>query len=179
MRNRKRTYSGVGTSREACRTRRDEREIDYERIHHMEAEAYHAVLKAFSAQSDSLSWNRVALMTKLRKELNVTDDEHGELLMKIRQSDESTKMLREWRNSNGLVPLLQEFGNVNKRSDWIQIGATDKIIHEVEKLLECQEILSPAQLENVKLVLQGHERAIIEALDILADDEAAGAYSTL
>lgn len=93
--------------------------------------------------------------------------------MKIRQSDESIK--REWRNSNGIVPLPQEFGNVNKRSDFIQIGATDKIIHEVEKLLECQEILSPAQLEKVKLVLQEHERAILEALDILADDEAAGA----
>lgn len=97
--------------------------------------------------------------------------------MKIRQSDESIK--REWRNSNGTVPLPQEFGNVNKRSDFIQIGAADKIIHEVEKLLECQEILSPAQLEKVKLVLQEHERAILEALDILADDEAAGAYSTL
>lgn len=53
--------------------------------------------------------------------------------MKIRQSDESIK--REWPNSNGTVPLPQEFGNVNKRSDFIQIGATDKIIHEVEKLL--------------------------------------------
>lgn len=81
--------------------------------------------------------------------------------MKIRQSDESIK--REWRNSNGIVPLPQEFCNVNKKSDFIQIGATDKIIHEVEKLLECQEILSPAQLEKVKLVLQEQERAILES----------------
>ncbi|KAL6146758.1 hypothetical protein ACLB2K_057435 [Fragaria x ananassa] len=48
------------------------------------AKGYHAALKAFSAQSDSLSWDRVALMTKLRKELNITDDEHGELLVQIR-----------------------------------------------------------------------------------------------
>ncbi|KAK9934439.1 hypothetical protein M0R45_021584 [Rubus argutus] len=97
---------------------------------------------------------------------NYSDDEHGKLLMKIRQSDESIKMLREWSNSNGIVPLPQEFGNVNKRSDFIQIGATDKIIREVEKLLECQEILSPAQLEKAKLVLQEHEGDIKGSLNL-------------
>ncbi|XP_061989821.1 uncharacterized protein LOC133708377 [Rosa rugosa] len=172
MRGRKRKCSGVAPSREARRVRRGERKIDYEMIHHMEAEAYHAVLKAFSAQSDSISWDRVALMTKLRKELNITDDEHGELLVKIRQSDESIRALREWQNSNGTA--AQEFGNVDKRSGFIQIGATDKIIHEVGKLLDSQDILSPAQLERAKLVLREHERAILEALDQLAIDEAAG-----
>nr|XP_011457454.1 PREDICTED: uncharacterized protein LOC105349456 [Fragaria vesca subsp. vesca]XP_011457455.1 PREDICTED: uncharacterized protein LOC105349456 [Fragaria vesca subsp. vesca]XP_011457456.1 PREDICTED: uncharacterized protein LOC105349456 [Fragaria vesca subsp. vesca]XP_011457457.1 PREDICTED: uncharacterized protein LOC105349456 [Fragaria vesca subsp. vesca]XP_011457458.1 PREDICTED: uncharacterized protein LOC105349456 [Fragaria vesca subsp. vesca] len=173
MRGRKRSCPGVAPAREARRVRRGEKEIDYEMIHHMEAEAYHAVLKAFSAQSDSLSWDRVAMMTKLRKELNITDDEHAELLVQIRRSDESVRALREWRNSNGTA--IQEFGNVDKRSGFIQIRATNEIIHEVEKLLDCQEILSPAQLEAAKLVLQEHERDILEVLDQLAIDEAAGA----
>ncbi|KAL6188186.1 hypothetical protein ACLB2K_039579 [Fragaria x ananassa] len=173
MRGRKRSYPGVAPAREARRVRRGEKEIDYEMIHHMEAQAYHAVLKAFSAQSDSLSWDRVAMMTKLRKELNITDDEHAELLVQIRRSNESVRALREWRNSNGTA--IQEFVNVDKRSGFVQIRATDKIIHEVEKLLDCQEIISPARLEEAKLLLQEQERDILEALDQLAIDEAAGA----
>ncbi|GAB4857274.1 hypothetical protein Ancab_015182 [Ancistrocladus abbreviatus] len=53
------------------------------RIHCMETEAYSAVLRAFIAQSDLLSWGKEGLMTDLRKELNITDDEHRDILSKI------------------------------------------------------------------------------------------------
>ncbi|XP_044481144.1 protein EMSY-LIKE 3-like isoform X2 [Mangifera indica] len=65
-------------------------------IHCMEKEAYCYVLRAFIAQSDLLSWGKEGLITELRKELNVTDTEHGELLMQI-NSDKPIKMIREWR----------------------------------------------------------------------------------
>ncbi|KAL5767801.1 hypothetical protein ACOSP7_014395 [Xanthoceras sorbifolium] len=65
-------------------------------IHYLEKEAYSYVLRAFIAQSDLLTWGKEGLITELRKELNVTDTEHGELLVKI-NSDESIKMIRELR----------------------------------------------------------------------------------
>ncbi|XP_007029960.2 PREDICTED: protein EMSY-LIKE 4 isoform X2 [Theobroma cacao] len=73
-------------------------------IHCMEKEAYGSVLRAFFAQSDRLSWGKERLITELRQELNVTDVEHGELLWKI-ISDESFKMIREWRKS---APYVQD-----------------------------------------------------------------------
>ncbi|KAK6289135.1 hypothetical protein POUND7_000676 [Theobroma cacao] len=73
-------------------------------IHCMEKEAYGSVLRAFFAQSDLLSWGKERLITELRQELNVTDVEHGELLWKI-ISDESFKMIREWRKS---APYVQD-----------------------------------------------------------------------
>ncbi|KAK0601153.1 hypothetical protein LWI29_021719 [Acer saccharum] len=65
-------------------------------IHYLEKEAYSYVLRAFIAQSDLLTWGKEGLITELRKELNVTDTEHGELLGKI-NSDKSIKMIRDWR----------------------------------------------------------------------------------
>ncbi|XP_038695795.1 uncharacterized protein LOC119993005 isoform X2 [Tripterygium wilfordii] len=64
-------------------------------VHSLEKEAYGSVLRAFIAQSDLLSWGKEGLLSELRKELNVDDIEHGELLLKI-NSDESIKMIREW-----------------------------------------------------------------------------------
>ncbi|KAJ9537796.1 hypothetical protein OSB04_030529 [Centaurea solstitialis] len=51
-------------------------------IHYLEQVAYSSVLRAFKAQSDALSWEKEGLITELRKELRVSDDEHRELLSK-------------------------------------------------------------------------------------------------
>lgn len=67
-------------------------------IHRLETEAYGAVMRAFCAQSESLTWGKETLMSDLRKELRLSDDEHREILGKI-NSDESIKALREWRAS--------------------------------------------------------------------------------
>ncbi|XP_043814649.1 protein EMSY-LIKE 1 isoform X2 [Manihot esculenta] len=69
-------------------------------IHHLEQEAYSAVLRAFKAQSDAISWEKEGLITELRKELRVSDDQHRELLTKV-NGDEIIRRIREWRQTGG------------------------------------------------------------------------------
>ncbi|XP_043691296.1 protein EMSY-LIKE 3-like isoform X2 [Telopea speciosissima] len=233
-------------------------------IHCIETEAYSAILRAFIAQSPLLSWGKEGLITELRKELNVSDVEHRELLVKV-DSDDSLRMIREWRkdtsgekgshcnkmNSSGSKPnsvchasrkrlktshvtissppkyiqnsqpspavipssaathfrdsqwggetaVFSAQGNVGKsmksashgkqapsagkgkipiihgtdfkkRSDTIEIRATDKLIHEVERVIYGGGEPDPFEVEKAKLILKEHERAILEALDKLAD----------
>ncbi|KAL6008170.1 hypothetical protein ACLOJK_033676 [Asimina triloba] len=63
-------------------------------MHSLETEAYSAVLSAFHAQSDRLTWERESLLSELRKELRVSDVEHREFLLKFK-SENSVKMIRE------------------------------------------------------------------------------------
>ncbi|XP_065855648.1 protein EMSY-LIKE 1-like isoform X2 [Euphorbia lathyris] len=78
--------------------------IDMEaQIHHLEQEAYSAVLRAFKAQSDAITWEKEGLITELRKELRVSDDQHRELLTKV-NGDEIIKRIREWRQAGGHQP---------------------------------------------------------------------------
>jgi hypothetical protein len=75
--------------------------IDMEsQIHLLEQEAYGAVLRAFKAQSDALSWEKEGLITELRKELRVSDDEHRDLLTRV-NADDVICQIREWRKSGG------------------------------------------------------------------------------
>ncbi|XP_042512044.1 protein EMSY-LIKE 3-like isoform X2 [Macadamia integrifolia] len=241
----------------------DTTDIKYE-IHCIETEAYSAILRAFIAQSDVLSWFKEGLITDLRKQLNVSDLEHRELLVKV-DSDDSVRMIRERRkgiagekgslcykmNSSGSNPnsvchaprkrlktshvtissppkyihhsqpspaaipssaathyrdsqwvgetdVFSAQGNVGqsmksashgrqapsagkgkipiihatdfkKRSDTIEIRPTDKLIHEVERVICGGGETDPRQVEKAKLILKEHERAILEALDKLAD----------
>ncbi|KAF2289468.1 hypothetical protein GH714_036425 [Hevea brasiliensis] len=69
-------------------------------IHHLEQEAYSAVLRAFKAQSDAISWEKEGLITELRKELRVSDDQHRELLTKV-NGDEIIRRIRQWRQAGG------------------------------------------------------------------------------
>ncbi|XP_057982518.1 protein EMSY-LIKE 3 isoform X2 [Malania oleifera] len=70
-------------------------------IHHLEQEAYSSVLRAFQAQSDAISWEKEGLITELRKELRVSDDEHRELLSRV-NADDLIRRIREWRQAGGL-----------------------------------------------------------------------------
>lgn len=72
-------------------------------IHQLEQEAYFAVLRAFKAQSDALSWEKEGLITELRKELRVSDDEHRELLTRVNE-DEMIHPIREWRKTGCYQP---------------------------------------------------------------------------
>ncbi|CAK9166697.1 unnamed protein product [Ilex paraguariensis] len=74
------------------------------RIHHIEQEAYSSVLRAFKAQSDAITWEKESLITELRKELRVSDEEHRELLSRV-NADDIIRMIREWRAS-GLQPCM-------------------------------------------------------------------------
>lgn len=69
-------------------------------IHHLEQEAYSSVLRAFKAQSDAITWDKEGLITELRKELRVSDDEHRELLARV-NADNIIQRIREWRQAGG------------------------------------------------------------------------------
>lgn len=70
-------------------------------IYHLEQEAYRSVLLAFKAQCDTgLSWDKASLMAELRKELNISEDEHKDLLSSV-DADENLRQIREWRQSTG------------------------------------------------------------------------------
>ncbi|KAL9248409.1 hypothetical protein vseg_021734 [Gypsophila vaccaria] len=70
-------------------------------IHNIEQEAYYHVLRAFKAQSDAITWDKEGLITELRKELRVSDEEHRELLSKV-NNDDTIRRIREWRKTNGI-----------------------------------------------------------------------------
>ncbi|XP_039030957.1 protein EMSY-LIKE 3-like [Hibiscus syriacus] len=72
-------------------------------LHLIEQEAYSSVLRAFKAQSDSLTWEKESLITELRKELRVSDEEHRELLSRV-NADDMIRRIREWRTSGGIQP---------------------------------------------------------------------------
>ncbi|KAI4334685.1 hypothetical protein L6164_013401 [Bauhinia variegata] len=72
-------------------------------IHNIEQEAYTSVLRAFKAQSDAITWEKESLITELRKELRVSDEEHRELLARV-NADDIIRRIREWRKTSGLQP---------------------------------------------------------------------------
>ncbi|RID42219.1 hypothetical protein BRARA_J02126 [Brassica rapa] len=72
-------------------------------IHLIEQEAYSSILRAFKAQSDAITWEKESLITELRKELRVSDEEHRELLSRV-NADEMIRRIREWRKGNSLQP---------------------------------------------------------------------------
>lgn len=67
-------------------------------IHIIEQEAYCSVLRAFKAQSDAITWEMESLITELRKELRVSDEEHRELLSRV-NNDDMIRRIREWRKA--------------------------------------------------------------------------------
>ncbi|KAH9615731.1 hypothetical protein KSS87_013842 [Heliosperma pusillum] len=74
-----------------------QRDMDYQ-IHLLEKDAYCSVLRALKAQSDAISWEKEGLITELRKELRVSDDEHRELLATV-NNDDIIRTIREWRQA--------------------------------------------------------------------------------
>ncbi|KAH9321668.1 hypothetical protein KI387_016307, partial [Taxus chinensis] len=71
-----------------------------DQIHWFEQEAYCGILRAFKAQSDAITWEKEALLSQLRKELRVSDEEHRELLGRV-NADDALRQMREWRQSGG------------------------------------------------------------------------------
>ena len=77
-----------------------------QQIRTLELDAYMALLRAFGAQSESISWTRETLISNLRKELRIPDEQHRELLALI-STDAILESIREWRQSAGRrVPPL-------------------------------------------------------------------------
>ncbi|XP_072995781.1 protein EMSY-LIKE 3-like isoform X1 [Typha latifolia] len=74
-------------------------------VHRLEQEAYSSVLRAFKAQSDAITWEKEGLITELRKELRVSDQEHRELLSRV-NADDIIRSIREWRQAGGTQTAL-------------------------------------------------------------------------
>ncbi|CAA6661601.1 unnamed protein product [Spirodela intermedia] len=77
-------------------------------IHQLEQEAYCSVLMAFKAQSDVITWEQESLITELRKELRVSDEEHRELLTQVNAND-IIRRIRDWRKTG--VPKIDLLNN--------------------------------------------------------------------
>ncbi|KAJ6777911.1 PROTEIN EMSY-LIKE 3-LIKE ISOFORM X2 [Salix koriyanagi] len=76
-------------------------ETDMEtQIHQLEQEAYSSVLRAFKAQADAITWEKESLITELRKELRLSNEEHRELLARV-NADDVIRRIREWRQAGG------------------------------------------------------------------------------
>ncbi|GAA0167351.1 hypothetical protein LIER_22305 [Lithospermum erythrorhizon] len=84
-------------------------------IHLLEQEAYLAVLCAFQAQSDAISWEKELLLTDLRKELRVSDNEHRDLLSKV-NADDLIHRIREWRMAGCPMVSIHHHGNEQLQS---------------------------------------------------------------
>ncbi|KAA8520293.1 hypothetical protein F0562_014549 [Nyssa sinensis] len=85
-------------------------ETDMEtQIHHLEQEAYSSVLRAFKAQADAITWEKESLITELRKELRLSNEEHRELLGRV-NADDVIRRIREWRQAGGLQPGMLNTG---------------------------------------------------------------------
>lgn len=69
-----------------------------QQIRQLELEAYHSLLRAFSAQSEVITWTKEGLMSNLRKELRVEDELHREMLGKV-TLDETLRRIRTWRQT--------------------------------------------------------------------------------
>ncbi|XP_050387047.1 protein EMSY-LIKE 3 isoform X1 [Argentina anserina] len=69
-------------------------------IHQLEKEAYSSLLRAFKAQADQITWEKESLITELRKELRLSNEEHRELLGRV-NADDVLQRIREWRQGGG------------------------------------------------------------------------------
>ncbi|KAA8516906.1 hypothetical protein F0562_017276 [Nyssa sinensis] len=135
-------------------------------IHSIETEAYGAVLRAFISQSDVLSWGKEGLITDLRKELNVTDHEHRKLLAKI-DSDESVRMIREWRKGtshahkslsskmNAPDFVLSSAGNASHKilkTSHAPVSTLQKYVPHSRPTLAAVPSSFPVQIKNNQLI---------------------------
>ncbi|KAK4488657.1 hypothetical protein RD792_004426 [Penstemon davidsonii] len=85
-------------------------ETDMEaKIHQLEQEAYSSVLRAFKAQADAITWEKEGLLTELRRELRLSNEEHSALLSRV-NPDETIRRISEWRKSGGHQPGLHSAG---------------------------------------------------------------------
>lgn len=105
-------------------------------IHNIEQEAYTSVLRAFKAQSDAITWEKESLITELRKELRVSDEEHRELLSRV-NADDIIHNIREWRKGNGL-----QSGAVNTAQQVHDHNTSPTILASRKKQKKSQSVAS-------------------------------------
>ncbi|OMO70314.1 hypothetical protein COLO4_28643 [Corchorus olitorius] len=124
----------------------------------LEIAAYGSVLRAFRAQADHLSWDQEGIITQLRKELNVSDAEHGELLLKI-NSDESIKLIREWQiGDTNVQDSFSGYLNASESALYMMGYALQKkrkTSHSSDSIMHLQEPHVQASAKNLPFPLPG------------------------
>ncbi|PWA64774.1 EMSY N-terminal [Artemisia annua] len=134
-----------------------------EEIHRIEQEAYSSVLRAFKAQSDAITWEMETLITDLRKELRISDEEHRRLLAMV-NSDDIIMRIRAIGKGQPKKeqPLLQN-GSAKRPSNNIEILHTETLVKEIDKVFSSSNA-DPMDIEMVRKVLKEHEQALVDAI---------------
>eukprot|EP00897_Mesotaenium_endlicherianum_P010665 jgi/Mesen1/9627/ME000669S09066 len=65
-------------------------------LEQLEADAYIAVVRAFAGQAESITWAKETVLSTLRTELHVTEEQHKSFCMRV-HSDDSLRQIRERR----------------------------------------------------------------------------------
>ncbi|XP_022896531.1 protein EMSY-LIKE 3-like isoform X2 [Olea europaea var. sylvestris] len=121
----------------------DETDME-DKIHLLEQEAYRSVLRAFKAQADAITWEKESLITELRKELRLSNEEHRELLGQV-NVDETIQRIREWRLSGGFQPGMHGVGQTVHGS----LPPSFPASHKKEKIAFGGPSLFPSQSMNL------------------------------
>ncbi|KAL5549695.1 hypothetical protein UlMin_004926 [Ulmus minor] len=131
-------------------------ETDMEaQIHQLEQEAYSSVLRAFKAQADLITWEKESLITELRKELRLSNEEHSELLRRV-NADDVIRRIREWRQSGGAQAGMLGAGPVHDPTPSPTVSASrkkQKVIHTVPP----QSFGGPSQSFHPQAVAPSHQ----------------------
>ncbi|MQL69652.1 hypothetical protein Taro_001926 [Colocasia esculenta] len=160
-------------------------------IHQLEQEAYCSVLRAFKAQSDAITWEKEGLITELRKELRVSDEEHRELLTRV-NADDIIRKIREWRRAGG--PQAGFIGNAQPVPDTIpsptvsasrkkqktsqpipssSLGATTSALHPQAVAVSMQPSSSAAKRGAASVSARGKKSKSGQALPMASSAKSA------
>ncbi|EFJ19816.1 hypothetical protein SELMODRAFT_418612 [Selaginella moellendorffii] len=162
--------------------RYDSRKLQMKKLQELEQEAYKAVMRAFNAQSDGLSWGRERLMSDLRKELRVSDELHREFLSRMPE-DKTVMQIRDCRRAgqeqtgkkrkSNATGVLKRFPKGKKsRVDALkpeepELLTIDALQHEVG-LLEVE--LDATRLARAKKAAYEYKTKLMDALEQAGQD---------
>ncbi|PON65502.1 EMSY N-terminal [Parasponia andersonii] len=132
-------------------------ETDMEaQIHQLEQEAYSSVLRAFKAQADLITWEKESLITELRKELRLSNEEHRELLGRV-NADDIIRRIREWRQAGGGQPgMLSTSQAVHDPIPSPTVSASRKK-QKVSQSVASQSFGGPSQPFHPQAVAASHQ----------------------
>ncbi|KAJ0038887.1 hypothetical protein Pint_24103 [Pistacia integerrima] len=125
-------------------------------IHQLEQEAYSSVLRAFKAQADAITWEKESLITELRKELRLSNEEHRELLGRV-NADDTIRRIREWRQAGGLQPGMHNIAQaVHDPTPSPTVSASHKR-QKINQSVPSQSFGGPSQSFHPQTVTASHQ----------------------
>ncbi|XP_038723857.1 protein EMSY-LIKE 3-like [Tripterygium wilfordii] len=132
-------------------------ETDMEtQIHQLEQEAYSSVLRAFKAQADAITWEKESLITELRKELRLSNEEHRELLARV-NADDTIRRIREWRQSGGHQPGMLGTGQAVHDSMPSPTVSVSRKKQKLAQSVQSQSFGGPSPAFHAQAVAGSHQ----------------------